>query len=95
MAAPIVDQACFLQISGRLGNSLPPYAEHVGDQFLRHRQLTRAQSVQTQQQPATQLFVQRMMPIADGGLRHLRNQGLRVEQEQMLQRPALIKFMFD
>ena len=34
MAASIVDQACFLQISGGLRNPLPPYAEHVGDQFL-------------------------------------------------------------
>src|SRR6266508_1467616 len=38
VAASIVDQARFLQISGRLHNPLPPYAEHVGDQFLRHRQ---------------------------------------------------------
>src|SRR6266536_4173210 len=36
-----------------------------------------------------------MMPIADGGLRHLRNQGLRVEQQQLLQRAALFEFMFD
>jgi len=36
-----------------------------------------------------------MMSIADRGLRHLRNQRLRVEQQQTLQRTALIEFMFD
>src|SRR6266540_203822 len=35
------------------------------------------------------------MPIADGGLRHLRNQGLGVKQQQVLQRAALFEFMFD
>ena len=36
-----------------------------------------------------------MVPIANGGLRHLRNEGLRIEQHQMLQRAALIKLGFD
>jgi len=40
VTAVIVNEARFLQISGRLCNALPPYAEHVGDQLLGHRQFT-------------------------------------------------------
>jgi hypothetical protein len=36
-----------------------------------------------------------MMSIADRGLRHLRSQGLRVEQQQMLQRRTLLEFILD
>src|SRR5678816_866667 len=35
------------------------------------------------------------MSIADGGLRHLCNEGLRVEEQQMLQRATLIEFLLD
>jgi hypothetical protein len=40
------------------------------------------QAVERQQRPAAQLLVHRMMPVADRGLGHLGNQGLRVTQQQ-------------
>jgi len=35
------------------------------------------------------------VPVADGGLRHLRNQSLSVEQQQVLHRTAHIEFLLD
>ena len=51
--------------------------------------------VETQQQPATKLLIQGVMPIANGGLRHLRQQGLRVTQQQMLHGAAMIEFLLE
>ena len=82
-AAAVSDQSRRLQLSGGFGDAFAAHAEHVGDQFLRHRKLVRLQAIQTQQQPAAQLLVDRVMPVADRGLRHLRDQRLRVAQQQV------------
>jgi hypothetical protein len=51
------------------------------------------QPVQRQQQPAAQLLVHRVMPVADRGLSHLRDQRLRVAQQQMLQLAVAIELI--
>jgi hypothetical protein len=40
----------------------------------------RSFGLERKQQPAAQLLVDRMMPVAHGGLRHLCDEGLRVTQ---------------
>jgi len=43
---------------------------------------------------SSSLLVQRMVPVAHRGLRHLRNQRLRVTRRQMLQITACCEFSF-
>src|ERR1700683_474483 len=75
---PVVDHATLLQLAGSLRHAFAPDSEHVSDQLLGHRHFTARQSVQRQQQPATQLLLDGVMPVTDGGLGHLRDQCLRV-----------------
>ncbi len=42
-----------------------------------------------------QLLVDRMVPIADGGLRHLSNQRLGVAQQQMHHRTVTLEFVLE
>ena len=92
MPAAVANHAELLQLAGRFGHAFAAHAEHVGDQFLRHVQLVRRQTIQAQQQPAAQLLVERMMAVADRGLRHLRDQRLRVAQQQVQQRAGAVEF---
>jgi hypothetical protein len=86
VAAVVSDQAGLLHVAGGLGDALAAHAEHVGDQFLGHDQFVGGQAVEAQQQPAAELLVERMMPVAHRRLRHLGQQGLGVAQQQMLHR---------
>ena len=78
LAAAVLYQAGSLQVSRCLGDTLATHTQHIGNQFLCHGQLVRGQAVEAQEQPAAQLLVQSMMPVAHGGLRHLGQQALRV-----------------
>jgi hypothetical protein len=80
---PASVQPCFLQFESSLRYPLTTYTQHIGDQFLRHHELVTLQSIEAQQQPSAQLLIQRMMAVANCGLRHLCNKGLRVAQQQM------------
>ncbi len=91
-AACIVNQPCPLKAERGLGDPFAANPEHVGDEFLRHDQIVAVKPVQAQQQPAAELLVQRMMPVAHGSLRHLRDKRLRVAQQQMQHRPGAIEF---
>jgi len=71
--AVIIDYTEFLQLAGRFGNAFTPHTEHVGNQFLGHGQLVIPQAIQRQQEPAAQLLIDRVVPVADGGLSHLCN----------------------
>jgi hypothetical protein len=42
----VVDDTEFLQLTGRFGDALSSYAEHVGDQFLGHRQFVGRQTIE-------------------------------------------------
>jgi len=84
----VADQACALQFPGGLRDPFAAHPEHVGDQLLRHRELVRGQPIEAEQQPAAELLVDRTMPVADRRLRHLRQQRLRIAQQQMLRRPG-------
>jgi hypothetical protein len=57
VATAVTDQARALQFPGRFCNAFSAHAEHAGDQFLRHDQLVRRQSIERQQQPAAQLLL--------------------------------------
>src|ERR1044071_4506559 len=57
-SAAVFDQPGVLQVAGRLRDTFTSYAQHVGDQLLRHHELAADQSVETQQQPAAELLVQ-------------------------------------
>jgi hypothetical protein len=94
-AAAVVDQPGLLQLSGRFGNTLSAHPQHVRDQFLRHRQLTARQPIQRQQQPATQLLIDRAMAIAYRRLRHLGNQCLGIAQQQKLQLGMAVKLVLE
>ena len=83
MAARVADQTGFLQLERPLGHALPTHAQHVGDQLLRHDQFVVPQTIQAQQQPTAQLLVKRVVAIANRRLRHLRDQRLRVPQQQV------------
>jgi hypothetical protein len=48
-----------------------------------------------QQQPPAQLLLYRVMPVTCAGLEHLRNQRLRVAQQQALDRPAAVEFLLE
>src|SRR5580765_5500865 len=49
-SAAVLDQAGALQVAGSFRDTLAAYAQHVGDQLLRHDELISHQSVETQQQ---------------------------------------------
>ena len=53
----------------------------------------RGQSVEADR-ATVQLLLHRMMPIADRGLGHLRDQRLRVAQQKVHHRPAAIERLF-
>jgi hypothetical protein len=52
------------------------------------------QAIEAHQQPAAQLLIDRMVPVAYGGLRHLCNKRLGVTQQQEHHRTAAIEFPF-
>ncbi len=85
----------FCSFDRRLGDAFAAHPQHVGDQLLRHAQLAAAQTVQAEQQPAAQLLVQRMVTVAHGGLRHLRDQRLGVAQQQVHHRMRLVELVLD
>ena len=55
----VFDHAKPLQPAGGFPYPFTAYAEHVGDQFLRHGQLVGRQAIERQQQPAAQLLRRR------------------------------------
>ena len=90
----VLNETRFLQLERALGDAFAANAEHVGDKFLRHHQFGTLQPIQAQQKPAAQLLIEGMVPIAYCGLRHLRDEGLRVSQEQVKSRLSLVEFGF-
>src|SRR6185437_2300235 len=92
-ATAVFDDTCPLQFSGSFRDALAPHAEHVRDQFLGHCQLVGRQSVQTHQQPSAELLVHGMVPVAHGGLSHLRQQCLCIAQEELLNRTGQDEFV--
>jgi hypothetical protein len=78
----VLDQSRLLQLDRPFGDPFPAHAEHVGDQLLGHDELVAAQTIEAQQQPAAQLLVERMVPIAYRRLRHLSDQRLRVAKPE-------------
>ena len=46
-AAPVADQSSPLQSSSRFGNAYAAYAEHIGNEFLRHDDLIRIEAFQS------------------------------------------------
>jgi hypothetical protein len=55
--------------------------QRVRNQFLCHLQFVRRQAVDTEQQPPAQLLVDRVVPVANGSLGHLRDQRLGIAQQ--------------
>jgi len=74
--AAVADESGLLQFAGGLRDAFAAHAKHAGDQFLRHDQVIRGHAVERQQQPAAQLLLHGMMPVAGRGLEHLRDQRL-------------------
>src|SRR5471032_1026303 len=93
MAAPVTDEAARLQAASRLRHAFAAHAQHIGDQFLRHGQFAVRQAVHGQQQPAAQLLLDRVMAVAHGRLRHLRNQGLRIAQQEAHHRAGTVELV--
>src|SRR6185369_726942 len=82
VAAAIAYEAGLLQLPGGLGNALPPHPQHAGDQFLGHDEIAAGNPVEREQQPAAKLLLDRMVAVAGRGLDHLRDERLRVAQQQ-------------
>src|ERR1700687_697449 len=95
MSAVVMNDAELLHFPGRFGDALTTHAEHVSDQFLGHRQFVGRQAVQGQQQPTAQLLVYRVMAVADCSLGHLREQRLRVTQQQNLHLTVAMKLVLE
>ena len=93
LPAAVVDEPGGLQLPGRFGDAFAAHAEHVRHELLRHAELARRKPVETEEQPAAELLVDRVMPIADGRLRHLRDQRLRVAQQQVGGRAVPAEFL--
>jgi nitrogen-specific signal transduction histidine kinase len=91
----ITNDAQLLQLAGRLGDAFAAHAEHVRDELLRHLQLIARETIERQQQPAAQLLFERVMPVADRGLRHLRNERLGVTQQDVEHFAVAIEFLLE
>jgi hypothetical protein len=76
-----------LQAPGRPGDTLAASSQHVGDELLGEQQFRRPHPVVCEQQPAAESLLDRVKSVADGGLRDLGDQRLRVAQQQELTRP--------
>jgi hypothetical protein len=94
-APAVPDQPVGLQPADRRVDACCRHAEHVGDQLLGHLERTGRQPVHAEKQPAAQLLLQRMMPVAYRRLRHLRDQRLGVAQQEQLERAAAIELAPD
>jgi len=80
LSSRVADDPEFLQLARGFRDAFTADSEHVGNEFLGHDQAVGRQAVEGEQQPAAQLLVDRVMPIAYRGLGHLCDQGLRVAQ---------------
>lgn len=84
MAVVVMDEARVLQFQCCFRDARPSDTEHVCDQFLRHAQLVRRKAVEAEQELATELLIDRMMPVANRSLGHLRDERLGIAQQQAL-----------
>ena len=46
LASSVTDEPRLLQVTGRLRDSFAAYTQHIGNEFLRHYEMLRAQAVQ-------------------------------------------------
>jgi hypothetical protein len=60
---------------------------------MRHHQFLGRQSIERQQQPAAELLLDRVVPVARRSLGHLGHQRLRVAEQQALQQFAALEFL--
>ena len=86
-----MDQACRLEPPGGLGDALPAHPEQVGNRLLGDVKLGAAAHVEARQQPAAQLLIDRMEPVAQHVLGNLGEQRLGVGQGQPAQAAALVE----
>jgi hypothetical protein len=84
-----------MELAGRFGHTAARDAEHVGDELLGHQDLVRLEAIEAEEKPAAELLIDGVMTVAHRGLRHLRDQGLRIAQEQAVQRAASGKLVVD
>ena len=88
---PVVDQAGGLKLSGRFGDPLPTHPHQVGDHLLSDLQPIARYQVETEEQPAAQLLIHRVVPVAENILGNLGEQGLGIAQGQPMQAHALVE----
>jgi hypothetical protein len=69
----------------------PP--KHIGYEFVRHDQFVVLHAIVAQQKPAAEPLLHGMKPVADGCLRDLRDERLRVAQQELLNRTTASKFI--
>ena len=94
-AATVPDRSGGLQLHCCLRDGLASHAEHVANELMRHLQSIGGQAIQAHEQQTTELLICRVVAVAHCGLRHLREQGLRVAQHQVLQRASAAEFLFE
>ena len=64
------------------------HSQRVGEQLMRHSELLRGQPIEAQQNPSTQVLINRMALVAYGALRHESEQSACVAKQQRLQGAA-------
>lgn len=67
----------------------------VSEQLLRHRRTVTRQMIKPEQEQATELLIDRMMPGTNGSLRHLRDQGLRITQHESQQISVTVELILE
>jgi len=72
--------------------SFPADAQHICNQLLRHSEYVAIDTVQTEKQPSAQLLLERVMTIAQRGLRRLGPYRLNVSQQHPLHDSAALHF---
>ncbi len=95
MPAHIANYSRVLKSSGGNRYALAPHAEQVRNNFLRQNYLVGLQAIVAEKKPAAKPLLERMQAVADGGLRNMRNQRLRITEQNVLQRAAPRKFVLN
>lgn len=91
-AAAVADRARLLPPPRGLGDAFAQHAQQGRERFVRRQQRRVAGAVEAQQQPAHQLPLDRVVPAADRGLRHLAQQPAHVAHHHLLERGVLAEF---
>jgi hypothetical protein len=94
VSASVANQTIILQPECDCRHALSAYAEDSGHEFVSHQDVTGLPMIEAYQQPSAYLLFYRVVTIADGVLRRLRDQYLRITKQQVHQSSRAVEFSF-